>query len=191
MAARSTDRCSGGFRSETPMVHCDCLFLETTYTSQRDVSDLLEAIADSLPGVVDFSTVKAACFMLESCWSEEVFEHEDRLFRELEKASSHDEILTPILRVLRAEHTINHDLVCELKAHLADILVAQRVREPEALGYMLRGVFVAIRRTVDLKFAVMMPATRRHLNAIGQSDKGMQQGLTEDGDTVGAVDIYD
>lgn len=110
----------------------------------------LEALADSLPE--RFNTLSAVLLVgrLRALLQQAHDLEETRVFPILAAApASLRGDLRPILRRLRAEHTENEDYVADLEDSLSGFWTQPITRsDAERLGYLLRGLFVSLRRHV-------------------------------------------
>lgn len=131
---------------------------------QLDLCDTLEMIADGLPDSVDRRLVAEAVGVLQRGLTPHFKAEEQFLFPLLRTKGSGDPSLIAALDQLEAEHTRDDDISSELVEEL-DVLAAQgRARNPEMLGYMLRGFFEGQRRHIAWENSVIMPAARRLLS---------------------------
>ncbi len=125
---------------------------------QIEVCLALEALADSLPARVDtyaatmlmdrLSTTLRRCHRLE----------ETMVFPIL-RLSSHD--VGPILERLRTEHVEDADHAADLRDALKTFVTCRRTAAADEIGYMLRGLFTALRRHAAFDRDHVLPLYRR------------------------------
>lgn len=132
---------------------------------QLELCDLLEAIADSLPLDVQRPLAKVALNILTSTWPAHVRFEEDCLFKILRHRMGSDPEGQELLIQLEAEHDHDEGNVCELSEGLSEIAEHGVVKDPQMLGYMLRGFFESQRRHIYWENATVLPLAHKLLTA--------------------------
>lgn len=137
-----------------------CLHMTLVHAEKADLCDQLEAIADSLPNHVD----RLACLRIAG-----------RLVPLLRQAHRfEEELLFPVFEVqkpaaahagtikrLKSEHLYDECSAEEITEELLHIGHGDPVRNPEALGFMLRAFFDTVRRHMAFEREHIFPATRQ------------------------------
>lgn len=131
---------------------------ETCLAQQIDLCCALETLADALPSRVD---TRAATLLAETL--QETLHHchqmeETFIFPAL--LSARPDMLSTITR-LRAEHVEDEEQACEVKDAIMAFVILQKRKDVEEFGYLLRGLFVALRRHVAFDRDYMLPLYRR------------------------------
>jgi hemerythrin-like domain-containing protein len=157
-----------GLRSGTAATRTTCgspdplSLIEEDHALQFELCDLLESLADSLPGF-DRAIARSAAAILRQGFKPHLQLEEEMLFPLLRGRVSKGSPLEPIMQQLEAEHAADagfaHELADELQL-LADIGL---VRNAEMLGYMLRGFFEHQRRHIEWENRVLLPLARQTL----------------------------
>ncbi len=122
--------------------------LERAHGIQTMLCDLLEQIADSIPGDVD----RGLCAKLASELGPVLktvhrFE-ENALFPLVETGRADKAQIAATVERLKHEHFDDECFAEELAEALRDLSRTAEPENPDALGYMLRGFFEAMRRHV-------------------------------------------
>ena len=135
---------------------------ETCLAQQIDLCCALETLADALPSRVD---TRAATLLAETlqetlhrCHQME----ESLIFPAL--LTAHPDMLSTITR-LRAEHVEDEEQACEVKDAILNFVILQKRKDVEEFGYLLRGLFVALRRHLAFDQNYVLPLYRR-MNAV-------------------------
>ncbi|MCF7701633.1 hemerythrin domain-containing protein [Loktanella sp. M215] len=131
---------------------------ETCLAQQVDLCCALETLADALPSRVD---TRAATLLAETL--QETLHHchqmeETFIFPAL--LTSRPDMLSTITR-LRAEHVEDEEQACEVKDAIMAFVILQKRKDVEEFGYLLRGLFVALRRHLAFDRDYMLPLYRR------------------------------
>lgn len=134
------------------------------HTLQEAMCNCLERIADSLPDQVDRDQVAGVLPMLEYDLAVHICDEEYGLFPLLEKRALTEDNFSVIRTALSREHAADWSYAEDLVEHLEN-LQAGRNRNPDMLGYMLRGFFDTQRRHLAWENAVLMPLARERLTA--------------------------
>lgn len=131
---------------------------ETCLAQQIDLCCALETLADALPSRVD---TRAATLLAETlqetlhrCHQME----ESFIFPAL--LAAHPDMLSTITR-LRAEHVEDEEQACEVKDAILNFVILQKRKDVEEFGYLLRGLFVALRRHLAFDQDYVLPLYRR------------------------------
>ncbi|MDF2371158.1 MAG: hemerythrin domain-containing protein [Rhizobiaceae bacterium] len=140
--------------------------LQRAHQAQSTLCDMLELIADSIPARIDPQICSNLADDLTPLIRNIHHFEEDVLFPlAIQKFGATAEINTTITR-LKYEHCEDECFAEELSDALRELGADKRLRNPEALGYMLRGFFEAMRRHIAFE--------REHLTgllATGNSEK--------------------
>jgi len=139
--------------------------LAEEHALQRELCDLLEAIADGLPHTFDKSRATVAICLLEGSLPAHTRLEEDALFPLLARRLGADHPVTTTLSVLEDDHERESSLLVELAEALNEGISAPKPESGNALGYLLRGAFDAMRRHLDFEDRVVLPAARDSLTA--------------------------
>lgn len=137
--------------------------IERHQVRQRDLCRSLEAIADSLPLDVDPSLcMRLARTLLPVLQS--AHDYKERYFCSLAREALHDMgNLDPILERLRAEFRENELLAEEVAEELSQWGVCAAPKNPETVGYMLRGFFISLTRHLDFEKVVLVDPIKSRL----------------------------
>lgn len=134
-----------------------CLHMSVVHAEKTDLCDQLEAIADSLPYRVD----RLACLRLAGRLvplMRQAHNFEEELLFPLYEASQipvdrHETVLR-----LKSEHLHDECSAQEISEELLLIGHGKPIRNPEALGFMLRGFFETVRRHLASERELIFPA---------------------------------
>ncbi|MFZ3584203.1 hemerythrin domain-containing protein [Loktanella sp. DJP18] len=138
--------------------HIGAARFETCLAQQVDLCCALETLADALPSRVD---TRAATLLAETLQEtlhnchqmEETF-----IFPALLTACP--DMLSTITR-LRAEHVEDEEQACEVKDAIMAFVILQKRKDVEEFGYLLRGLFMALRRHLAFDRDYVLPLYRR------------------------------
>ena len=123
------------------------------HRAKLELCDMLESIADSLPGRIDrHLCLRLGAGMLPLLRGAHAYE-EEVLFPAFLARGGGDESL----RRLRAEHVEDESLAEELTETLLRIGHGGDAANPEALGFMLRAFFETTRRHVAFEREHVLP----------------------------------
>ncbi len=140
-----------------------CTGIEERHAAKLGLCDTLEAIADSLPGGVDrHLCLVMAATLLPTLREAHAYE-EQAIF----PAFARREDRAGSVRRLCAEHVEDESLAEELTETLLHIGHGGEVANPEALGFMLRALFDAMRRHIAFEREHVVPIARRSLKLPG------------------------
>jgi hemerythrin-like domain-containing protein len=127
---------------------------------QRELCDLLEALADGLPHSFDKSLAVIAVSILEGSVPSHMRLEEEALFPLLRERVSEDDALYAALLCLEEEHDRDGATLLELTDALKTAAAEGVVSNPDMLGYMLRGYFEGQRRHISWEDRVVLPTAR-------------------------------
>ncbi len=139
--------------------------LADAHIDQIRLCNILEEIADGLPGTIDRSLCAQASGYLENNLIEHHRQEENGLFLVLEERLNADHDLPEILDRLREEHATDEGFASEIAEKLAQLANGSTLQNPDMLGYMLRGFFEIYRRHIHWEDTILMPLARQHLDA--------------------------
>ncbi|MDA4844619.1 hemerythrin domain-containing protein [Hoeflea poritis] len=122
--------------------------LEKAHLTQLALCDMLEQIADSIPGQINRQTCsRLADKLLPLIRDIHSYEEETLYPRAMKSLGGAPELETTITR-LKFEHCEDECFAEELADALHELATANAPKNPEATGYMLRGFFEALRRHI-------------------------------------------
>lgn len=130
---------------------------------QRELCDLLEAIADGLPQSFDTSLATIAVSILEGSVPRHMRLEEEALFPVLRDRVALEDPLHSVLTCLEEEHARDGASLVELTDGLKTAAQQGSVTNPDMLGYMLRGYFDSQRRHIAWEDRVVLPVARQVL----------------------------
>ena len=130
---------------------------------QLELCEALEFIADGLPDAVDRRLVREVIAILGHGLEAHFRAEEQLLFPLLRRRGGSDPSLIAALDQLEKEHVRDEDISAELLEELDFVATQGRARNPDMLGYMLRGFFEGQRRHIAWENSVVVPAARRLL----------------------------
>lgn len=132
---------------------------------QRELCDLLEAVADGLPHSFDKALAVIAVSILEGSVPRHMRLEEEALFPALRDRVASDHPLHAALGCLQEEHERDGAMLVELTDALKSAAQQGSVSNPDMLGYMLRGYFDSQRRHIAWEDRVVLPIARQVLTA--------------------------
>ncbi|MEX3009893.1 hemerythrin domain-containing protein [Hoeflea sp. TYP-13] len=122
--------------------------LEKAHLTQLTLCDMLEQIADSIPGQINRETCsKLGSNLLPLIRNIHQFEEDILYPLAVERLGTSPAIESTITR-LKYEHCEDECFAEELADALHELGTGKAPRNPEAMGYMLRGFFEAMRRHI-------------------------------------------
>ena len=124
---------------------------------QLQLCDVLEHLADGLPGVGDRRLAQMASVGLTQGMVLHRDIGEKLLFPLMRKRGPASVGLMPLLTLLEREHAADQDQSYETAEELRALADSGRADNPGMLGYMLRGTFESLRRHVGWEKALVMP----------------------------------
>lgn len=133
-----------------------CAELERRHVAKLEICDVLETIADSLPGIDRHACLRVAATLLPTMREAQAYE-EGLIFLAFAVGGDNR---THSLRRLRAEHVEDDSLAGELTEALLRIGHGADVDNPEALGFMLRAFFETVRRHIAFEQEHIVPLIR-------------------------------
>jgi len=138
-------------------------WLENEHRLQQELCDVLEEIADTLPGPIEPAQVEFATTVLRTSIGRHIAILTHLLFPVLrERALANDEIKTFIGQITAdnaADEVLAYDTADQLEA-AAD---KRQAGKPDMLAYMLRGMFEGRRRHIAWEMSVLIPLARERL----------------------------
>ncbi|RUP09169.1 hemerythrin domain-containing protein [Hyphomicrobium sp.] len=137
--------------------------IEEEHALQLELCDLLESIADDLPAKFEAAFAVIAISILKGSVKSHTKFEEDALFPLLRERLSPNDAVVQALACLSQEHERDEDIADELVEALKDALQSRAPRNPETLGYILRGYFESQRRHIAWEDSVVLPAARKAL----------------------------
>lgn len=137
--------------------------VERHQSKQRAICQGLEQVADSLPLDVDPSLcMRLARGMLPALRS--AHEYKEAHFYDLARRMLSDlGNVDAILERQRSEYVDNEMLAEEVAEELSQWGICAEHKSPEAMGYMLRGLFVALTRHLDFERVVLIEPIKTRL----------------------------
>lgn len=130
---------------------------------QRELCDLLEALADGLPNTFDKAMAVIAVSILEGSVPRHMRLEEEALFPMLRQRVADDDPLVSALACLEDEHERDGATLVELTDALKTAAEAGLVINADMLGYMLRGYFESQRRHIAWEDRVVLPVAAQVL----------------------------
>lgn len=140
-------------------------YLEYDHKAQRALADLLEAVADGLPDQVNPASATLAASLLRDSVIRRTALEEETLFPLVEARAAEGSPLARAVALARREHRDCAGRAIELAEELDELAREGRARNPDALGFMLRAFFDALRRHLDWIDIVILSHVREALSA--------------------------
>jgi hemerythrin-like domain-containing protein len=137
--------------------------LEEEHALQRELCDLLEQLADSLPFEIDRSQAEVAKAILDGSFTRHTQFEEQALFPLIRQRVPPGDDLHAMLARLEDEHQHDESEVMEIGEALSSIASGKPPENADMLGYQLRGFFESQRRHISWEDSVVIPAARRVL----------------------------
>jgi hemerythrin-like domain-containing protein len=138
--------------------------IEEEHALQLELCELLESIADGLPGTFEPALAVIAISILNGSVRAHIKFEEDALFPVLRERLSPNDAVVQAMACLSQEHERDEDIADELVEALKDALKSGTPENPETLGYILRGFFESQRRHIAWENNVVLPAARKALS---------------------------
>ncbi len=138
-------------------------FLIHEHARQEWLCDVLETIADGLPGTLECAL---AAMVAEVLKVDVPLHHQDEehgLFPLLERRAAPEDNIEPMIRQLNREHLADDTYSTDLIDLLDALAGGQTPINPEMAGYMIRGFFESYRRHIAFENIVIMPLARARL----------------------------
>jgi hemerythrin-like domain-containing protein len=133
------------------------------HESQLDICNCLEKIADGLPGDVDRELCGTVIKSLKIDLPIHHRDEEEGLFPLLEERAEPQDNITDVLARLALEHATDESFADELLDGLEALSRGEKPRNPDMLGYMLRGFFESYRRHIYWENAIVLPLAQQRL----------------------------
>jgi hemerythrin-like domain-containing protein len=127
---------------------------------QRELCDVLEALADDLPKPPDPALVLISLDLLEQSLPSHIRFEEDAFFPLLRARLSQTDVLLHVLNCLGDEHDRELGAIAEVADALRSVLESGVSGRAEMLGYLLRGFFEGQRRHMAWEDKVVLPVAR-------------------------------
>jgi hemerythrin-like domain-containing protein len=137
--------------------------IEEDHALQLELCNLLEYLADCLPERVNGAVARSAAAILRQGLGPHLQLEEEMLFPLLRRRAGEGSTLEAIMDQLEAEHAADASFADELADELLALSEADEARNPEMLGYMLRGFFERQRRHIEWENRLLLPLARRTL----------------------------
>jgi len=165
MADNETERASVGSSLAPVPVDADNPLdvLEHEHLRQKWLCEVLETIADGLPGKLDAALARQAVDILKA---EAPLHHEQEetcLFPLLTQRAQPEDNIEAVIRQLTREHLADDTYSSDLVHLLEDMAEGNRPINPEMAGYMIRGFFESYRRHIAFEDLVILPLARLRL----------------------------
>ncbi len=131
--------------------------MRRAHRNQLVLCDAIEGIADRLPGNADpIQCLRIASMLVPLLRGIHRYE-EDVIFKSFEELSPDEESSARSIQRLRAEHVEDECLADEITEALLAIGHGDQIRNPEALGYMMRTFFETMRRHIAFEREHILP----------------------------------
>ena len=147
--------------------------IEEDHALQLELCDLLECLADSLPDRFNRGLAHSAAAILRQGIDAHLQLEEAKLFPLLRRRAAEGSCIQAVIARLEAEHVADRDLTHELADELQLLADAGIARNPEMLGYMLRGFFESQRRHIEWENTVLLPLARQTLELEDWPNSGL------------------
>ncbi|MCP4317040.1 MAG: hemerythrin domain-containing protein [Hyphomicrobiales bacterium] len=135
--------------------------LEKAHVTQLTLCDMLEQIADSIPGQISRETCsKLGGDLLPLIRNIHRFEEDILYPLAIERLGSTPAIEATVTR-LQYEHCEDECFAEELADALYELGTGKAPKNPEAIGYMLRGFFEALRRHIAFEHEHLLRLMRQ------------------------------
>ncbi|MFM7083417.1 MAG: hemerythrin domain-containing protein [Hyphomicrobium sp.] len=134
--------------------------LEEEHELQRELCNVLEALADDLPSSFDKDLANVALSILESSLERHMKFEDEALFPLLRKCLTDTDPIHAALECLEEEHERDGANLYEITEALRSAIEDNSIKNAEMLGYILRGYFESLRRHVAWEDKVIVPTAR-------------------------------
>jgi hypothetical protein len=142
-----------------------CLYMKRVYVKKIRLCDDLEAIADSLPLHINrFSCLSVASQLLPALRQSHRYE-EQVLFPAFERGAGANLRSRQSVQRLKAEHICDEGAAEEITEALMWVGRGGDIANPEALGFMLRAFFDAVRRHIAFEREHVFQSLGKRLDA--------------------------
>ncbi len=138
-------------------------FLAHEHKRQEWLCDVLETIADGLPGTLECALAAKA---VEALRVDVPLHHEDEeecLFPLLARRAAPEDNIEAVIRQLSREHLADDTYSTDLIDLLDAMAAGHMPLNPEMAGYMIRGFFESYRRHIAFENIVILPLARARL----------------------------
>ena len=138
-------------------------FLAHEHARQEWLCDVLETIADGLPGTLECAL---AAMVADALKVDVPLHHQDEeqgLFPLLAERAAPEDNVEAMIRQLNREHLADDTYSTDLIDLLDALAVGQIPLNPEMAGYMIRGFFESYRRHIAFENIVILPLARVRL----------------------------
>ena len=135
-----------------------CLDIGKAHDRKLQLCEAMEAIADALPSAIDrLQCLQIASQLVPLLRESHRYEEED-VFPAFEKAGGRDFFTRAAsVRRLKVEHVEDECAAQDLTEVLLEIGHGGAVENPEAIGFMLRGLFETMRRHIAFEREHVLP----------------------------------
>jgi Hemerythrin HHE cation binding domain len=138
--------------------------IELQHAGQESLCDALEEIADSLPGKIDAAVMTRAVAGLSNDLPLLQRDMNEGVFPLLQAHCLPEDRVENMLPRLMMENTIDLSFAGEIIETLSAMVSGTPVRNPNTLGYMLRGFFESYRRHLHWESTVILPIARKRFS---------------------------
>ncbi|MCH9808515.1 MAG: hemerythrin domain-containing protein [Alphaproteobacteria bacterium] len=137
--------------------------LEADHAAKLRLCECLENVADGLPHSVDVRVAENCIQILRAGLPAHVALEEGVLFPLIRRRFRGDLATAQLLQQLELEHSSDDLFASEIADELELLAAVRTPRNPEMMGYMLRGFFTSLRRHVEWENAIVLSLARRLL----------------------------
>ena len=139
-------------------------WLQCEHGVQQELCDVLESIADALPGPVDEVQAAFALTVLRTGLARHIALQERLLFPLLRRRARKDDLITSVIGQIELQNVTDEDLAHDAADQLERAVQRGRPDNPDMLGYLLRTVFECRRRHIVWEDIVLLPLARQRLH---------------------------
>lgn len=139
-------------------------WLTGEYALQQELCDVLEEIADALPGPIDPARAEFALAVLRSGLSRHMAIQEHVLFPILNRRALDTDDINALFSRITRDNTADEGLAYDTADQLEAAVETGGPKNPDMLAYMLRGMFEGRRRHIAWELSVLVPLARQRLN---------------------------
>jgi hypothetical protein len=137
--------------------------IERQHAGQESLCEALEEIADCLPGKIDAALMARAVAGLSHDLPLMQRDMNEGLFPLLHAHCLSEDRIDDILPRLQVEKTTDLSFAGEIIEALGAMAGGAPIKNPNTLGYMLRGFFESYRRHLHWEKTVILPIARKRL----------------------------
>ena len=138
--------------------------IERQHAGQESLCEVLEEIADSLPGKIDAALMAKAVAGLSKDLPLLQRDMNEGLFPLLHAHCQPEDRIDDILQRLQMEKATDLSFASEIMEALGAMAGGAPVKNPNTLGYMLRGFFESYSRHLHWERTVILPIARKRLS---------------------------